>query len=77
MKPKQIVQVNRGSNLWQGDHVELWFDTQLQLDFDSEKAGEDDFQIGVSPGDFKSVKPDWYIFTPAGAQERAVPKERG
>jgi hypothetical protein len=68
----QIVQVNSGSNLWQGDHVELWFDTQLQLDFDSDQAGEDDFQIGVSPGDFKSVKPDLYIFTPPGAQERAV-----
>ena len=68
----QIVQVNRGANLWQGDHVELWFDTQLQLDFDADQAGEDDFQIGISPGDFKSVKPDFYIFTPAGAQERAV-----
>jgi hypothetical protein len=68
----QIVQVNRGANLWQGDHVELWFDTQLQLDFDSDQAGEDDFQIGVSPGDFKSVKPDLYIFTPPGAQERAA-----
>jgi len=60
----QIVQVNSGSNLWQGDHVELWFDTQLQLDFDSDQAGEDDFQVGISPGDFKKVKPDFYIFTP-------------
>ncbi len=68
----QIVQVNSGSNLWQGDHVELWFDTQLQLDFDADQAGEDDFQIGISPGDFKRVKPDFYIFTPAGAQERAA-----
>jgi len=60
----QIVQVNSGSNLWQGDHVELWFDTQLQLDFDSDQPGEDDFQVGISPGDFKGVKPDFYIFTP-------------
>ncbi|HEX7597361.1 MAG TPA: sugar-binding protein, partial [Polyangia bacterium] len=63
----QIVQVNSGANLWQGDHVELWFDTQLQLDFDSDQPGADDFQVGVSPGDFKAVKPDFYIFTPAMA----------
>lgn len=68
----QIVQVNSGANLWEGDHVELWFDTQLQLDFDSNQAGDDDFQVGISPGDFKAVKPDFYIFTPPGAQERAV-----
>ena len=41
----QIVQVNSGANLWEGDHVELWFDTQLQLDFDSNQAGDDDFAI--------------------------------
>jgi hypothetical protein len=43
----------------------LWFDTQLQLDFESDQAGDDDFQIGVSPGDFQKVKPDLYIFAPA------------
>lgn len=65
IKDDQLVQLNSGSSLWKGDHVELWFDTQLQLDFDSDAAGDDDFQVGISPGDFQQVKPDFYIFTPA------------
>jgi len=65
IKDDQLVQQNSGSSLWKGDHVELWFDTQLQLDFDSNTAGDDDFQLGVSPGDFQQAKPDFYIFAPA------------
>jgi len=65
IKDDQLVQQNSGSSLWKGDHVELWFDTQLQLDFDSDTAGDDDFQVGLSPGDFQQVKPDFYIFAPA------------
>jgi hypothetical protein len=67
-----IVQKFTGSSLWKGDHVELWFDTQLQLDFDSAEAGDDDYQIGVSPGDFRSVSPDLYIFTPPTMFEEYV-----
>lgn len=59
-----IVQQYTGTNIWRGDHVELWFDTQLQLDFDSAQAGDDDFQLGISPGDFASVQPDIFIWTP-------------
>ncbi|MBX3066570.1 MAG: endo alpha-1,4 polygalactosaminidase [Anaerolineae bacterium] len=58
------VQKYEGSDLWRGDHVELWFDTQLQLDFDSAAANDDDFQIGVSPGDFDKVAPSFFIWTP-------------
>lgn len=64
-----IVQQNSGGNLWRGDHVELWFDTQLQLDFDSTDAGDDDYQIGISPGDFASVPADFFIFTPPTLNE--------
>ncbi len=59
-----IVQKYTGTNIWRGDHVELWFDTQLQLDFDSAQANSDDFQVGFSPGDFKDVKPSIFIWTP-------------
>ncbi len=59
-----IVQQFTGGSLWRGDHVELWFDTQLQLDFDHTTNDDDDFQLGVSPGNFSSVKPDFVIFTP-------------
>jgi hypothetical protein len=59
-----IVQKHTGTNIWRGDHVELWFDTQLQLDFDSDSANQDDFQLGFSPGDFDKVPPDIFIWTP-------------
>ena len=65
-----IVQKHTGSSLWRGDHVELWFDTQLQLDFGSAEAGSDDFQIGLSPGDCTgSVEPDIFIWTPPRLRE--------
>jgi uncharacterized protein (TIGR01370 family) len=60
-----IVQSYTGGDLWRGDHVELWFDTQLQLDFDSDQNSDDDFQVGISPGDFDQVAPDLVIWTPA------------
>jgi hypothetical protein len=59
-----IVQRYIGGNMWMGDHVELWFDTQLQLDFDSTEAGDDDYQIGISPGNFADVPADFVIFAP-------------
>lgn len=59
-----IVQTKRSTDLWRGDHIELWLDTQLQTDFDSDTFTEDDFQLGFSPGDFDKVEPDFYIWTP-------------
>ena len=65
-----IVQTHTGSSLWRGDHVEIWFDTQLQLDFGSAEAGKDDFQIGLSPGDCTGeVAPDIFIWTPSRLRE--------
>jgi hypothetical protein len=64
-----IVQQFTGDALWKGDHVELWFDTQLQLDFDEETPSDDDFQLGISPGNFAGVPPDIYIWQPALPQE--------
>lgn len=65
-----IVQAHTGSSLWRGDHVELWFDTQLQLDFASAEAGNDDFQLGLSPGDCtEAVAPDIFIWTPSRLRE--------
>jgi hypothetical protein len=58
------VQRFTDTSLWQGDHVELWFDTMLQTDFDINLADGDDYQLGVSPGDFNQVKPAIYIWTP-------------
>jgi hypothetical protein len=64
IKDDIIVQRFTGTALWQGDHVEMWFDTKLQSDFSSNTADDDDFQLGISPGDFGAVAPDIYIWTP-------------
>jgi GH18 family chitinase len=41
--------------LWHGDHMEIQLDTQLQKDYDNPGMNYDDFQIGLSLGDFKDV----------------------
>jgi GH18 family chitinase len=41
--------------LWHGDHMEIQLDTQLEKDYDSPGMNDDDFQIGLSLGDFKDV----------------------
>jgi hypothetical protein len=37
-----------GSDLWQGDSVEIQFDRQLAEDFDSTVADADDYQLGIA-----------------------------
>lgn len=59
-----IVQNRRGPNLFLGDHIELWFDTDLQGDFDALGLSEDDFLIGLSPGNFADLLPEAYVRLP-------------
>jgi len=59
-----VVQMAVGTNMWQGDHIELWFDTQLQEDFDLKQPNKAIFQIGISPGNFDFIKPEVYVWTP-------------
>ncbi|MFQ6058442.1 MAG: sugar-binding protein [Anaerolineae bacterium] len=59
-----IVQTQREAKLHVGDHVELWLDTDLQGDFDEPGLNEDDFQIGLSPGNFADIPPEAYIWYP-------------
>jgi hypothetical protein len=60
----------RGLELWKGDDVELWLDTNLAGDFavDPANAGalKDDWQIGLSPGDFAALAPESIFFVPKG-----------
>lgn len=59
-----IVQNHRGAELFLGDHLELWFDTDLQGDFDAPGLNEGDFHIGLSPGNFADLPPEAYIWLP-------------
>jgi hypothetical protein len=64
VKDDSIVQLATGENIWQGDHLELWFDTDLQGDFEDKANNKDDFQLGISPGDFDLLEPEVWVWTP-------------
>ncbi len=60
----QHVQEKKGKDLWEGDHVEFWLDMDLEGDYLEAVNSDDDFQFGFSPGNFKSLPPEIYIWTP-------------
>ena len=58
----KLVQAASDANLWHGDYVEWQFDTQLEKDYDDKSMNGDDYQIGVSPGNFANVPPVAYAW---------------
>ena len=64
VKDDSIVQLATGENIWQGDHIEMWFDTDLQNDFEDKQNNKDDYQLGISPGDFELLPPEIWVWTP-------------
>ena len=48
-------QTSADETLWHGDHMEIQLDTQLEKDYDNPGMNYDDFQIGLSLGDFENV----------------------
>ncbi len=54
----------RGYNLFKGDDVEFWLDTDLGGDFTRNEGNADDFQLGLSPGDFGSLGPEAFFWRP-------------
>jgi serine/threonine protein kinase len=74
----------RGGDLFKGDDIEIWFDTDLAGDFVSREGNADDFQLGLSPGDFEGLAPEAYFWNPDRKPERirlvtvaARPREGG
>jgi serine/threonine protein kinase len=74
----------RGYNLFKGDDIEIWFDTDLAGDFASREANADDYQLGLSPGDFAGLAPEAVFWNPDRKDTRnrlvtvaARPKEGG
>jgi hypothetical protein len=59
------VQIASGNNLYEGDSLEILLDTALEADFNSSSLSGDDYQIGLSPGDFNSRQPEAYRWFPA------------
>ncbi len=60
-----VVQEKRGADMWEGDHFEIWFDVDLYGDYTEAVNSADDFQIGLSPGNFKGLKPEVHVWDPS------------
>ena len=79
-----MVQEKRGADMWEGDHIELWVDADLEGDYNEAVNSADDFQIGLSPGNFKELKPEVHVWVPSVDKESireielaAKPREGG
>ena len=67
------VQERRKGDMWEGDHIELWLDMDLYGDYNEAMNSADDFQLGLSPGNFREVPPEVFIWVPSVAP--TYPKE--
>lgn len=63
-----FVQVSSGSRMYKGDEVELQLDTNLKGDFFSNVLSSDDYQIGLSPGNFSNLGKEVWRWYPRGTQ---------
>jgi hypothetical protein len=70
VKDERFVQAATGRYLYRGDSVEFLIDTNLAGDFSTAVLSADDYQIGLSPGNFGSLAPEAYLWFPASAEGR-------
>ena len=49
------IQTKADASLWHGDYMEMQFDTLLEKDYINSGMDDDDYQIGLSVGDFAGV----------------------
>jgi len=68
-----VSQPGRSANLWKGDHIELFIDAMPDADTNRTTWGDGQFQIALSPGNFRTtgdalvdVKPEAYAYRPEG-----------
>ena len=59
-----VSQSNWGNGIYQGDSLELQWDTDLAGDFNADTFNADDWHIGLSPGNFTTLGPDSYVWSP-------------
>lgn len=63
-KDDTFVQISWGRYMYRGDDVEIQLDTDLAGDFYTTSLSPDDYQIGLSPGNFSSIDPEMYRWYP-------------
>ncbi len=59
-----FVQTSWGRYMYKGDDIEIQLDTDLAGDFYTASMSQDDYQIGLSPGNFGSLDPEVYRWFP-------------
>jgi hypothetical protein len=67
------VQIRSGDNLWLGDDIEIQLDTNLAADYYTASMSADDYQIGLSAGDFGGNPADSYRWYPQSRKGRPSP----
>jgi hypothetical protein len=60
----------RGDQLYKGDDLEIWFDVDLDGDFTRNLGNADDYQLGLSPGNFTDLGPEAFFWNPDRKAER-------
>lgn len=58
------VQTATDVNLFLGDSAEILFDADLLGDINQTSLGSDDYQIGLSPGNFSTLSPESWLWFP-------------
>jgi hypothetical protein len=61
----RYVQVSSGASLYLGDGLEIQLDANLAADFYTAAVDTDDYQVGLSAGNFASISPQAYRWYPA------------
>jgi hypothetical protein len=64
VKDNKIVQEKTKEAIWEGDHVELWLDMDLKGDYKEKVNSRDDYQFGLSPGNFSTMPPEVWLWVP-------------
>lgn len=64
-----FVQVSTGRYMYRGDDVEIQLDVNLAGDYSSASLSADDFQIGLSPGNFGSLQPEAHLWFPRSSEQ--------
>jgi hypothetical protein len=63
-----FVQLSYGRYMYKGDDIEVQIDGDLSGDFFSGVMSSDDYQIGLSPGNFSTLDPEAYRWFPTYAE---------
>ncbi|MBI4335275.1 MAG: hypothetical protein HY589_01320, partial [Candidatus Omnitrophica bacterium] len=59
------IQEKTEGDMWEGDHLEVWFDVDCSGDWTEAVNSDDDYQFGFSPGNFSNLPPSVFVWTPS------------